>query len=468
MTRTPSPLVPSEPRGAVGGGAAAPGATTPSTSAGTGAPGTPSPEPAEPRRGPLATYAELPRLAGKAFLPVAFLARLPFSMITIGTLLLVSTTTGSLALGGLASAAAAVGTALGGPTQGSLADRAGQRPVLLVVVPLNVLAVLALVQAASAEASPGVILGAAALVGAFAPQVGPLARVRWIAMTKHRPRTLLAAMGYESTADEIGFVLGPALVGILASVWSPQAAMLVAAAVCAVFGLAFALHPTAPPGAPRPTAAAQAAAGLDAHGSFVGLFRRVLVPVLGMLAMGMLFGSTQTAVTSFMRDAGAEEQAGLVYAVLGFGSAITALAVVALPAGFGARSRWVSFAAGLTVTAILMFLAGGSGSLGTLIGALALFGLFVGPVMVTIFTVGGDLSPRSRSGAAMTMLASANVVGVALGASVGGQVAEGAGTAAAFALPAVAAALLLVTGLSLRSRRATVDTTVLPTPPGVV
>lgn len=453
MTRTPSPLAPARPDVTADGALGAPAQAS---------------EPAEPRRGTLATYGELPRLAGKAFLPIAFLARLPFSMITIGTLLLVTTTTGSLALGGLASAAAAVGTALGGPTQGSLADRIGQRKVLLVVVPLNVLAVVALVQAASTGAASGVILGAAALVGAFAPQVGPLARVRWIAMTQHRPRTLLAAMGYESTADEIGFVLGPALVGILASVWSPQAAMLFAAAVCAVFGLAFALHPTATPGAPKPSAAAQAAAGDDAHGSFVGLLRRVLVPVLGMLAMGMLFGSTQTAVTSFMRDAGAEEQAGLVYAVLGFGSAITALAVVALPASFGARSRWVSFASGLTVTAVLAFLAGGSGSLGALIGALALLGLFVGPVMVTIFTVGGDLSPSSRSGAAMTMLASANVVGVALGASVGGQVAEGVGTAAAFALPAVAAVLLVVTGLSLRSRPAHVDTTALPQAPGVL
>ncbi|MHA7133244.1 MFS transporter [Oerskovia turbata] len=458
MTRTPSPLAPGRagddhaPDSLTGPGATAPGAVAPVE--------------AEPRRGALATYGELPRLAGALFLPIAFLARLPFSMITIGSLLLVTTTTGSIAIGGLASAAAAVGTAIGGPTQGSLADRLGQRKVLLVVVPLNVLAVVALVQAASAGAPTGVVLGAAALVGAFAPQIGPLARVRWIAMTQHRPRTLLAAMGYESTADEIGFVLGPALVGILASVWSPQAAMLFAAAVCAVFGLAFALHPTATPGSPKPSPAAQA--GADAHGTFGGLLARVLVPVLGMLAMGMLFGSTQTAVTSFMRDAGAEEQAGLVYAVLGFGSAITALAVVALPASFGARSRWVSFASGLTVTAVLTFLAGGSGSLGALIGALAALGLFVGPVMVTIFTVGGDLSPRSRSGAAMTMLASANVVGVALGASVGGQVAESSGTAAAFALPVVAAALLVVTGLSLRSRRGPVDTPVAGDAPGVV
>src|SRR6478609_1738282 len=120
MTRTPSPLAPARPDVTADG-----------------APGAPAqaPEPAEPRRGTLATYGELPRLAGKAFLPIAFLARLPFSMITIGTLLLVTTTTGSLALGGLASAAAAVGTALGGPTQGSLADRIGQRKVLLGVVP---------------------------------------------------------------------------------------------------------------------------------------------------------------------------------------------------------------------------------------------------------------------------------------------------------------------------------------------
>ncbi|MFD6165666.1 MFS transporter [Oerskovia sp. NPDC060287] len=454
MTRTPSPLAPSRRD------------VEPAAVGTLGSPA-PAPDDVEPRRGTLATYGELPRLAGKAFLPIAFLARLPFSMITIGTLLLVSTTTGSLALGGLASAAAAVGTALGGPTQGTLADRIGQRTVLLVVVPLNVLAVLGLVQAASAGAPSAVILGTAALVGAFAPQVGPLARVRWIAMTQHRPRTLLAAMGYESTADEIGFVLGPALVGILASVWSPQAAMLFAAGVCAVFGLAFALHPTATPGAPKPSPEASAAAGQDAHGSFAGLLRKVLVPVLGMLAMGMLFGSTQTAVTSFMRDAGSESQAGLVYAVLGFGSAITALAVVALPARFGARSRWVAFASGLTVAAVLTFVAGGSGSLGTLIGALALLGLFVGPVMVTIFTVGGDLSPTSRSGAAMTMLASANVVGVAIGASLGGQVAEGVGTAAAFALPAVAAVLLVVTGLSLRSRPAPVDAPAPSGAPGV-
>ncbi|MBE9941160.1 MFS transporter, partial [Cellulosimicrobium cellulans] len=114
--------------------------TTPARA--TSRPRTPSPPP--PGGAPVRTgYARLPQLAGRAFLPVAFLARLPFSMLTIGTLLLVSSTTSSVALGGLASAATALGTALGGPTQGALADRVGQRRVLLVCVPVATVAVLA-------------------------------------------------------------------------------------------------------------------------------------------------------------------------------------------------------------------------------------------------------------------------------------------------------------------------------------
>lgn len=117
----------------------------------------PLPAPPRPDAPGRSGYARLPQLAGRAFLPVAFLARLPFSMLTIGTLLLVSSTTGSVAIGGLASAATALGTALGGPTQGALADRVGQRRVLLVAVPVATLAVLGLVLAASAPGATAAV-----------------------------------------------------------------------------------------------------------------------------------------------------------------------------------------------------------------------------------------------------------------------------------------------------------------------
>ncbi|ARU53437.1 hypothetical protein CBR64_20395 [Cellulosimicrobium cellulans] len=425
---------------------------------------TPSfPEP--PRSGaPVRTgYARLPQLAGRAFLPVAFLARLPFSMLTIGTLLLVSSTTGSVALGGLASAATALGTALGGPAQGALADRVGQRRVLLVAVPVATLAVLGLVLAATAPGATAAVLAAAAVTGASAPQVAPLARVRWLRLAADEPRTVEAAMSYESTADEVSFVLGPALVGVLASAGSPQVAVLVAAGGIAVFGTAFALHPTArATGVQLPAASSDAIPGegmtrwaTGAVGTFA-LVRREAVVLVGMLAMGLLFGGTQAALTALTRDAGVPGSAGLVYAVMGVGSAVTALSVVALPRRWGLRSRWITFAAGLVAGTLALVLsaalAAASGSLTAVVVAVAATGLFIGPVMVTVFTVAGDRAPAGRTASAMTLVASANVVGVAIGASGGGALADAVSTTSAFALPVVAAVLLVVTGVSLTSR----------------
>jgi len=444
MTTTPA-------RPASRDGAAAPSPLSPPPAA---------PLPAAPAR---TGYARLPQLAGRAFLPVAFLARLPFSMLTIGTLLLVTSTTSSVALGGLASAATALGTAVGGPTQGVLADRVGQRRVLLVCVPLATLAVLGLVLAASAPGATAAVLVAAAATGASAPQVGPLARVRWLRLAHAEPRTVGAAMSYESTADEVSFVLGPALVGVLASAGSPQAAVLAAAGGIAVFGTAFALHPTARAAAPHAPdtvpgpGTADAPVGVTpapatAHVGTVALVRREGVALVGMLAMGLLFGGTQAALTALTRDAGVPGSAGLVYAVMGVGSAVTALAVVALPRRWGLRGRWVTFAAGLLAGTLALVLAAAGGSLAAVVVAVAATGLFVGPVMVTVFTVAGERAPAGRTAAAMTLVASANVVGVAMGASGGGALADGVATTAAFALPVVAAALLVVTGVSLTSR----------------
>ncbi len=65
-------------------------------------------------------------------------------MVPLAILTLVTSATGSLALGGLASAAAAIGEALGAPAAGILADRRGQRPVLLIAGALHLALLLTL------------------------------------------------------------------------------------------------------------------------------------------------------------------------------------------------------------------------------------------------------------------------------------------------------------------------------------
>src|SRR5690606_7631841 len=156
----------------------------------------------------------------------------------------------------------------------------------------------------------------------------PMSRSRLVTIideqmpSERRIRTTSATMSYESAADETVFVVGPFLVGVLASLIAPWAPIVLASALTLVFVGAFALHPTG-----RHVSAARSAGGA-APSAVSDLFRpALLVVVVGILGIGLFFGATLTALTSFMADRGAAEQAGLLYGVMGIGSAILALGV---------------------------------------------------------------------------------------------------------------------------------------------
>jgi MFS family permease len=198
---------------------------------------------------PLASYRRLLSIAGPTYVVVAFVGRLPLAMSQLGTLLLVSTATGSYGLGGLSAGALAVANAVGAPIAGSLADRVGQRPVVLVQSLLGATGLATLVAVVGSGSTDAAIVLSAAATGLVLPQVGPLARVRWRPLTRstgtHQRRLVDAAFSYEGAADEASFAIGPALVGLSVAVFSPSGALLLAAVLLAVFGSAFALDPSA-------------------------------------------------------------------------------------------------------------------------------------------------------------------------------------------------------------------------------
>ena len=412
--------------------------------------------PPSPPRG---RFARLPHLAGRSFIPIGLFARLPLAMLTVGALTLVTSATSSYAVGGTAAGAVGIGSAIGAPVIGALADRHGQRPVLLLAAVLNALAVLALIGTAWAVPAdgsfPAALIMAAFLAGASCPQVGPLARVRWMALTsrgkgKAADRDLDTALSYEGTADELTFVLGPALVGILASLVAPWLPLALAVVMTITLVPAFAVHPTHK-AVPLKRAAKTNSSGADAAGAHANESRAaripaaVAVPVLAMVAMGTFFGSTQTALSSFSASFATSEIAGLLYAVVGVSSAAAALSVAYWPRSFKPAARWMASAALMAGLALLLFV---PDSLGGMVGVLLVLGLPVGPVMVTIFAIGGIVAPAERLGTVMTALASGIVAGTALGATVAGQLAQQDGYRAAFVVPVAAAGALFVLGVA--------------------
>ncbi|MEV4735373.1 MULTISPECIES: MFS transporter [unclassified Microbacterium] len=385
------------------------------------------------------------RLTGLPYFVIAFIARLPFAMMVVGVLTVVVSARGSLSLGGLTSAAVGLGTACFGPLLGAAADRFGQRSVLLVLAIANGAMLVLFTVVVYGDAVDALVLLAAFGIGATAPQVAPMSRSRLVTIITDRmpesirTRTISGTMAYESAADETVFVFGPFFVGILASALAPWAPLAGAAALTVLFVGAFALHPSA-----RVVSVHRGADG-RAPSSAAELFDgRLLVVVLGILGVGMFFGTMLTSLTSFMADRGASEQAGLLYGVMGVGSAILALGVAWLPARFTLRARWLLFSGILLAGSLLLLVVD---SPGTMMLALAIMGVGIGPTLVTQYSLGAARSPLGRSATVMTMLGSGVVVGQSLGAAVAGELAESFGTGAALLLPIVAAAVAFVAAL---------------------
>ncbi|UUW90388.1 MFS transporter [Pimelobacter simplex] len=387
----------------------------------------------------------LVRATGPSYFPIALVARLPYAMMVVGVLTLVVAGRDSLAFGGLNSALVGLGAACVGPLLGAAADRYGQRRVLLAsgVASASALALMAWVVYSPL---PGVaVLAVAFLVGASAPQIAPMSRSRLVQIIGskiapgRRSRTFDATMAYESAADEIVFIVGPFVVGILGTTLDPWAPVAGAAVLTLVFVSAFALHPSA-----------ALAAGHGEQAIVPAPVRELTRPALlavvaGIFGVGLFFGSMLTSLTSFMADHGSAASAGLVYGVMGIGSASLALGVALFPSSFSLRARWLVFALTMLAGALLLPLA--SSVLGMCL-VLLVIGCGIGPTMVTQYSLGAVRSPIGRSATVMTILGSAVIVGQSTASAVTGGLADRFGTDAALVVPIVAAAVVVLAGVA--------------------
>jgi hypothetical protein len=267
-------------------------------------------------RRPLQPYAEIFRIPGAwRFSAAAVIGRMPMSMFGLGTVLLISAGTGRYGVAGTVSATGYLGYALCGPRLARLADSRGQRRVLLPLLTVFALATAALVTAVQLRLPTWAFFVPGAVAGSAIPSLGTMVRTRWSVLLAGTPK-LHVAFSFESVADELCFVIGPAAVTLLATEVFPASGIGVAALLCVAGTLWFAAErgtePTIVPVAARVEGAPRGR-GAPAPGL------AVLAPVY--LLLGVMFVSVDLSTIAFAQQFGHKPLAGFILGTYACGSA---------------------------------------------------------------------------------------------------------------------------------------------------
>ncbi|WEO96904.1 MFS transporter [Streptomyces sp. FXJ1.172] len=401
----------------------------------------------EPAENPSASsrpgYGQLLRTRGAwTFLLPGFAARQPFAMLTLSIVLLVQHTTGSYGAAGAIAAATGVSMALFAPYSGRLADRYGQRAVLVPGVLVHTLSGLSLTALALAHAPLWALFLAAVPTGASVPQVGPMVRARW--GVKLQGSSLMAtAAAFESVTDELTFVFGPLLATALCTAVTPAAGLVTEGALTLVGGLLFAAQKGTQP--PVSTDGGHARVKHDSALRVPGV--RVLV--VTFLGIGSVFGGMQVSLAAFTESIGEPGLNGVLYGVFAAGNMLSGIVCGAIAWKAAPQRRLV---VGYTALAIVASALWTAHSVLLLAGLGLLVGMCIAPALITGYTLVEGLVPAGSRTEAFTWLTGAVALGQAAAVTVAGQLEDRLWDGAGFLVPMAGTVLALVTLLALRSR----------------
>ncbi|KUN98010.1 MFS transporter [Streptomyces caeruleatus] len=387
-------------------------------------------------------YGQLLRTRGAwTFLLPGFAARQPFAMLTISIVLLVQHTTGSYGAAGAAAAVTGVSMALFAPYSGRLADRYGQRAVLLPGVVVHVLSGLTLTALALTEAPLWALFVAAVPTGASVPQIGPMVRARWGVKLQGSPLMTTAA-AFESVTDELTFVVGPLLATALCTAVDPAAGLVTEAALTLLGGLLFA--------AQKSTQPSVAVAG-HARVEHVSALRvpGVRVLIVTFLGIGSVFGGMQVSLAAFTESIGEPGLNGVLYGTFAAGNMLSGVVCGAIAWKVAPQRRLLVGYAALALAASGLWAAH---SVLVLAGLGLLVGMCIAPALITGYTLVESLVPAGARTEAFTWLTGAVALGQAAAVTVAGQLEDRFWGGAGFLVPMGGTLLALATLVALRSR----------------
>jgi MFS family permease len=352
---------------------------------------------------------------------------LPIGMFALGIVLLARDATGSFADAGWVAGAFGLANAIGAMAQGRIMDRIGQPRVLRTAATGHLIAVVALVVAATRDASTALLALIAIAGGACLPQTPAAMRALWGALV-HDPERRHTAYALVAIVFELAVVAAPALVALIVALASPAAAVLTAVVLASGSAFAFTATPASQAwrGAPHATGWVGPLAGAGMRTLFFAL-----------AAMGTAVGVIQVAVPAYADERGTAELAGVLLAALSAGSLVGGLV-------YGARSwrgppvpRLAALLLGLGCGFALLALAGPPAAIAA---CLLLAGLVLAPAVVVGSALLDVAAPHAVT-EGFSVLIMGIVAGNAAGNALGGALVEGASHATAALCAGAVAAL---------------------------
>ncbi|MEV0668336.1 MFS transporter [Actinomadura luteofluorescens] len=334
----------------------------------------------------------------------AFLGRLSYGTVFLSLTLALTASTGSYAQAGGLLALFGLTVSVLSPVRATLIDRHGPRRALPPMAAAYALVLAAFALLTSRPGAPVPLLTVLAVAaGVTAPPVGVVMRTLWSTLLPEGP-LLRRAYSLDTVSEELVFVTGPLLAGLLAAVAAPSlgvalGAVLIAAGTAGMVTSPAALRPRTHPRAAR-----------------VRVFP--LAPAIAAAATGVVLGSTGLLAVAFTQRHHQPAAVAWVEAALAVGSTLGGLAYGALSRSAPGRARLAVLACplGLGLAA-----AGLAPSVAVLAAIACAAGLFVGPTLTTAYLLAdADAPPGARTRAVAWVNTAVN-----LGAS-GGTAATGA------------------------------------------
>ena len=364
------------------------------------------------------------------------LARLPQGMVSL-TVLLVAAEHASMAVAGLVVAGYTLGQAVTGPVRGRLADRYGLTKVAAYCSLGYALALLALLAGAMTGAQSGLLAGAATTAGLVNPPLSPGMRSLWSA--RAGTRFAQAAFALDAAVFDLAYITGPVLAGALATGLAPAAALGVMLALTGTAVVIIGRQPRGRPAGHPPERRSRLRVPLRS----ARLGRLLLTGALVNAALS----ATEVALTGYVRYHHALWAAGPVLAGVSAGSILGSLLLGAQTSGArtspGRLPRLLAcYAGGLAVLTA-------AGLYPPLLAVAApLAGLFLGPVLATLFGGAAAAAPSGSGTETQAWLNSIMNGGAAAGAAGAASVLSGAGASRPILALALAFALALGAAVS--------------------